>query len=75
MEVFVAQRRAQDAVELVERLKQLGLRGRDAGYLASTLPPGGEDVAVVENFIAEFKLMVAPEARDEAARLIDLRNW
>jgi len=75
MEVFVAQRRTEDAVLLVERLKQLGLRGRDAGYLASTLPPGGEDQAVFDNFIAEFRLMVAPEARAEAARLIDLQSW
>ena len=37
VEVFVSQREPEKAVSLTDALKALGLRGRDAAYLASTL--------------------------------------
>ena len=75
MEVFVSQREPRDALTLTRKLKALGLRGRDAAYLASLQLPSKEDRGAVDHYLAEFRYMVAEESRPEAARLIGLREW
>ena len=75
MEVFVSQREPRDALTLTRKLKALGLRGRDAAYLASLQLPSNEDRGAVDHYLAEFRYMVAEENRPEAARLIGLREW
>jgi hypothetical protein len=75
MEVFVPSRDEGEVAELMVRLRALGLRGRDAAYLASVLPPSPLDPQADENFRCEFRFMVAPEQREEAARLVGLAHW
>lgn len=75
MEVFVSQREPGDAVTLTRKLKALGLRGRDAAYLASLQLPSGEDRGAIDHYLAEFRYMVAEDRRSEAAKLIGLREW
>jgi hypothetical protein len=74
MEVFVPSRDDPDALALVDRLKALGLAGRDAAYLACVAPPA-DDPSARANYLAEFRYMVRPEQRDEAARLIGLSDY
>jgi hypothetical protein len=75
MEVFVSQREPERAVTLTEALKALGLRGRDAAYLASAALPPAEDRGAHDHYIAEFRYMVSEDRRPEAARLIGLRDY
>ena len=75
MEVFVSQRDPEKAVSLTDQLKALGLRGRDAAYLASTSVHAHEDRGAVDHFLAEFRYMVREESRPEAARLIGLEEY
>ncbi|TFI56892.1 hypothetical protein E2493_17975 [Sphingomonas parva] len=75
MEVFVASRESPDVLALVERLKALGLSGRDAAYLASVDLPATADPQVRANFLSEFRFMVGAERRAEAARLVGLEEW
>ena len=75
MEVFVPSRDDPDALALIARLKQLGLAGRDAAYLACIAPPSPEDRSARENYLSEFRFMVRPEQRAEAARLVGLESW
>ena len=75
VEVFASQREPEKAVSLTDALKALGLRGRDAAYLASTLVPPPEDRGAVDHYLAEFRYMVREESRPEAARLIGLREY
>jgi hypothetical protein len=75
MEVFTPDRNGPEALALVARLKQLGIRGRDAAYLASVEFHRTTDECVRENYLAEFRFMVAPDRREEAARLIQLESW
>lgn len=75
MEVFVSQREPEKAVTLTKALKALGLRGRDAAYLASAALPPPEDRGAIDNYLAEFRYMVSEECRPEAARLIGLGEY
>jgi hypothetical protein len=75
VEVFVSQREPETALSLTAKLKALGLRGRDAAYLASAALPTAEDRGAVDHYIAEFRYMVSEERRAEAARLIGLREF
>jgi hypothetical protein len=75
MEVFVPSRDDPDALALVDRLKALGLAGRDAAYLACVAPPSPDDHSAHANYLAEFRFMVRPERRAEAARLIGLGDY
>ena len=75
MEVFVSQREPEKAINLTEQLKALGLRGRDAAYLASIALPPLEDHGAVNQYLAEFRYMVSEESRPEAARLIGLNGY
>jgi hypothetical protein len=75
MEVFVSQREPEKAVSLTEQLKALGLRGRDAAYLASAALPGPDDQKALDHYRTEFRYMVTEECRPEAARLIGLGEY
>jgi hypothetical protein len=75
MEVFVAGREGPEVLALVDRLKALGLSGRDAAYLASVDMPVSADPQVRANFASEFRFMVAAGQRAEAARLVGLDEW
>jgi hypothetical protein len=75
MEVFVSEQEPDKAVSLTKALKALGLRGRDAAYLASAALPPAEDRRAVEHYLAEFRYMVNEESRPEAARLIGLGDY
>lgn len=78
MEVFVPSREDPEALALVASLKQLGLAGRDAAYLACVAPPSPADVIAHRAYVAEFRFMVPPARRAEAARLVGLTggaNW
>lgn len=75
MEVFVSQREPEKAVSLTEQLKALGLRGRDAAYLASAALPPADDRGATDHYLAEFRYMVREENRPEAARLIGLGQY
>lgn len=72
MEVFVATRAPAEVAKLMAQLRHLGISGRDAAYLASREPPGTADPVARKSFIAEFKYMVPPPSRDEAARLLGI---
>lgn len=74
MEVFVPSREDPDALALVERLKALGLAGRDAAYLACVAPPA-DDPSAHANYLAEFRFMVPADRRAEAAQLIGLGDY
>jgi hypothetical protein len=75
MEVFVSDREPDKAVTLTAKLKALGLRGRDAAYLASAAVPAAEDQNAIDHYLAEFRYMVAEDRRPEAARLIGLSEY
>ncbi|MDB5671353.1 MAG: hypothetical protein JWO25_2312 [Alphaproteobacteria bacterium] len=75
MEVFVSQRDPEKAVSLTESLKALGLRGRDAAYLASAAVPGAGDRNALDHYLTEFRYMVSPERRPAAAELIGLGEY
>ena len=75
MEVFVPSRDDPDAIALIAQLKQLGLAGRDAAYLACVVPPSPSDPSAHENYLSEFRFMVRPDQRAEAARLVGLESW
>ena len=75
MEVFVPNRDDPEALALIARLKALGLAGRDAAYLACVAPPSGADPSARANYLSEFRFMVRPEQREEAARLVGLESW
>ena len=75
MEVFVPNRAHEEALALIEQLKRLGLAGRDASFLACVAPPSDSDPSARENYLNEFRFMVRPEHRPEAARLIGLQEW
>ncbi|QAY75908.1 hypothetical protein [Sphingosinicella sp. BN140058] len=75
MEVFVPSRDDPEALALIARLKQLGLGGRDAAYLACIAPPAASDPSAHENYLSEFRFMVPPAQRAEAARLVGLERW
>jgi hypothetical protein len=75
VEVFVSQREPEKALSLTEQLKALGLRGRDAAYLASAALPGPDDQKALDHYLAEFRYMVTEDRRPEAARLIGLGEY
>jgi hypothetical protein len=75
MEVFVSQREPEKALSLTKALKALGLRGRDAAYLASAALPSENDQKALDHYLVEFRYMVAEERRPEAARLIGLGEY
>jgi hypothetical protein len=75
VEVFVSQREPEKAVTLTQALKALGLRGRDAAYLASAALPGADDQKARDHYLAEFRYMVSEHSRAEAARLIGLSEY
>ena len=75
MEVFVSHNEPEKAVNLTAKLKALGLRGRDAAYLASAAVPAPEDRNAVDHYLAEFRYMVTEERRPEVARLIGLSEY
>lgn len=75
MEVFTPHRDTGAVFNLIAGLTALGIRGRDASYLASVEPYGSDDPCVRANYVTEFRFMVAPEKRAAAATLVGLREW
>jgi hypothetical protein len=75
VEVFIGDRGGAEISGLVAELKALGLRGRDAAYLASIDPYGSVDPEVRANYLREFKVMVGADQRAAAARLVGLQEW
>ena len=73
MELFSPDRDAGTVFDLIARLGEIGISGRDASYLASVKP--SDDPVVRANFRAEFRFMVAVDKRPEAARLVGLSDW
>ena len=70
MDVFIPERQPKDAVTLTQQLISLGVRGRDAAYLASVLPPENAGAAETTAYLREFEFMVAPKARRSVATLV-----
>ncbi|MBV9930090.1 MAG: hypothetical protein JO013_04005 [Alphaproteobacteria bacterium] len=73
MEVFVGDRGAAEATALVARLKALGLRGRDAAYLASAAPPAeaGPEQA---RYWKELAFMVPAAKRPAVCAVLGIRG-
>jgi hypothetical protein len=74
MEMFVAERSPAEAAALAKRLKALGLRGRDAAYLASVAPPPAEPGPESVRYFEELDFMVPPPARAAVRALLGLQN-
>lgn len=75
MECFTPNRDSAAVFDLITRLSQIGIVGRDASYLASVEPYGSSDPIVRANYLAEFRFMVAPDKRAAAAGLVGLTDW
>lgn len=69
MELFEPQRNPGEAAALAAKLKALGLRGRDASYLASILAPPPEAVPERRRYFEELAFMV-PRAAHPAVRAL-----
>ena len=72
MEVFEAARGPAEAAALAGRLKALGLRGRDAAYLASIAPPPAKAGPERARYWQELEFMVAAPLRDAACALLGI---
>lgn len=70
MEVFEPDRGAAEVAALIGQLRGLGLRGRDAAYLASVAPPPEGQAAERARYVKEFAFMVPAEKRTAAAALL-----
>lgn len=75
MEPFVAERPADEVMLLMRRLIGLGVRGRDAAYLASIVPPADPASPEMAMYLKEFEFIVDEGARLEAAALIGIAGW
>jgi hypothetical protein len=72
MEVFVGDRSPGEAALLVAQLKALGLRGRDAAYLASVAPPGAEAGPERARYWEELAFMVPAPKRAAVCALLGI---
>jgi hypothetical protein len=72
MEVFVGDRSPVEAAPLVAKLKALGLRGRDAAYLASAAPPSPEAGPEQARWWDELAFMVPAAKRSAVCALLGL---
>lgn len=72
MEVFVSDRQPDQAMHLMASLRELGIEGRHAAYLATVLPPASPGTPEMDRYLEEFELIVAPAERPVAARLVGL---
>lgn len=72
MEVFVGDRSPVEAAALVAKLKALGLRGRDAAYLASVAPPPPEAGPEQARYRDELAFMVPAAKRAAVCALLGL---
>jgi hypothetical protein len=75
MEIFVPDRDSDAVFALIRQLGELGIRGRDASYLASVEPGASLDTAKQDRYRDEFRYIVAPEQRAAAAGLLGLSDW
>jgi hypothetical protein len=75
MEIFVPDREDGEVMALMRRLHHLGIRGRDAAYLAGLTPPTELGSPERNNYLKDFQRMVAAESRASAAALIGLGFW
>lgn len=75
MEPFMAERPAPEVLALMRRLAALGIRGRDAAYLASIVPPVESGTPEMAMYLKEFEFIVDPAARPAAAALIGIAGW
>ena len=72
MEIFVPDRTPHETMALMERLRGLGIRGRDAAYLASVKPPEQPGSPEMRAYLRDFELMVDEKARASAAEAIGI---
>jgi hypothetical protein len=72
MEQYVPERAPHEALELMAKLNEIGIQGRDAAYLATVVPPRDQATPEMTSFLREFELMVAPASRSSAAMLIGM---
>ena len=72
MEVFIPGRQPDQAFALMARLRELGIGGRDAAYLATVLPPQEWGTPEMACYIKELEFIVALAERPAAARLLGL---
>lgn len=74
MEVFQAERSPAEAASLVAKLKGLGLRGRDAAYLASVTPPEAEAAPERARYLEELEFMVPPAVRAAVCAILGIES-
>lgn len=72
MELFVPERCSEEILLIMSDLRDLGVGGRDAAYLASINPPEVEGTPEMAMYLKEFKLMVHRSARSRAADLLGI---
>jgi hypothetical protein len=72
VELFISDRQPEQAVNLMAKLRALGIEGRDAAYLATVLPPREPGTPEMARYLSEFELMVGPAERQSAAELVGL---
>ncbi len=75
MDVFIPDREPALIFDLIAKLRESGVHGRDAAFLASVRPCASWDAEVRANYLAEFRFMVAPENRPAVAALLELESW
>lgn len=75
MEVFTPERESEAIFSLIGQLGALGVRGRDASYLASIAPDATSDPQLRDRYRAEFRYIVPPASQAAAALLLGMPDW
>lgn len=75
MEMFVPDREPGAILELIDRLKAFGLRGRDAAFLASVAPCPSWDEQTQAAYLRDFRFIVPEPQRAAVAEMLQLEAW
>ena len=72
MDMFVPDHETGKIMELMRGLEALGIKGRDAAYLACVDSNRSHDPVDRSRYLDEFRFMVHPDQRAAAAVLVGL---
>lgn len=75
MDVFLPDREPDAILELIDRLKAFGLRGRDAAFLASVAPCKSWDEQAHAAYVRDFRFIVPEPHRAAVAEMLQLEAW